>query len=145
MPRRAPLPCEKSVSTFYCPSLSQTSTVGKVSSVKLFHKLSKSTASRKPTKTSSLQARNYQTTSAVSNFCCERLSASMARSLRLELYLYTAVDSALVGVCGQPYLAIKLRSAGQYSESHARKKKKKSTLAGTELFGLHFMARQWRF
>ena len=26
-------------------------------------------------------------------FCCERLSASMARSLRLELYLYTAVDS----------------------------------------------------
>ena len=32
--------CEKSVSTFYCPSLSQTSTVGKVS-VKLFHKLSK--------------------------------------------------------------------------------------------------------
>ena len=63
MPRRAPLPCEKSVSTFYCPSLSQTSTVGKVSSVKLFHKLSKNTASRKPTKTSSLQARNYQTTS----------------------------------------------------------------------------------
>ena len=58
--------CEKSVSTFYCPSLSQTSTVGKVSSVKLFHKLSKNTASRKPTKTSSLQARNYQTTSAVS-------------------------------------------------------------------------------
>ena len=58
--------CEKSVSTFYCPSLSQTSTVGKVFSVKLFHKLSKSTASRKPTKTSSLQARNYQTTSAVS-------------------------------------------------------------------------------
>ena len=66
MPRRAPLPCEKSVSTFHCPSLSQTSTVGKVSSVKLFHKLSKNTASRKPTKTSSLQARNYQTTSAVS-------------------------------------------------------------------------------
>ena len=58
--------CEKSVSTFYCPSLSQTSTVGKVFSVKLFHKLSKSTASRKPTKTSSLQAENYQTTSAVS-------------------------------------------------------------------------------
>ena len=29
-------------------------------------------------------------------FCCERLSASMARSLRLELYLYTAVDSPLV-------------------------------------------------
>ena len=66
MPRRAPLPCEKSVSTFYCPSLSQTSTVGKVSSVKPFHKLSKNTASRKPTKTNSLQARNYQTTSAVS-------------------------------------------------------------------------------
>ena len=65
MPRRAPLPCEKSVSTFYCPSLSQTSPVGKVS-VKLFHKLSKNTASRKPTKTSSLQAKNYQTTSAVS-------------------------------------------------------------------------------
>ena len=64
--RGAPSECEKSVSTFYCPSLSQTSTVGKVSSVKLFHKLSKSTASRKPTKTSSLQARNYQTTSAVS-------------------------------------------------------------------------------
>ena len=57
--------CEKSVSTFYCPSLSQTSPVGKVS-VKLFHKLSKNTASRKPTKTSSLQAKNYQTTSAVS-------------------------------------------------------------------------------
>ena len=28
-------------------------------------------------------------------FCCERLSASMARWLRLELYLYTAVDSRL--------------------------------------------------
>ena len=66
MPRRAPLPCEKSVSTFYCPSLSQTSTVGKVFSVKLFHKLSKNTASRKPTKTSSLQAEHNQTTSAVS-------------------------------------------------------------------------------
>ena len=26
-------------------------------------------------------------------FFCERLSASMARSLRFELYLYTAVDS----------------------------------------------------
>ena len=26
-------------------------------------------------------------------FCCERLSASMARSLHFELYLYTAVDS----------------------------------------------------
>ena len=65
-PKFTPFFCEKSVSTFYCPSLSQTSTVGKVSSVKLFHKLSKNTASRKPTKTSSLQARNYQTTSAVS-------------------------------------------------------------------------------
>ena len=31
-------------------------------------------------------------------FCCERLSASMARSLRLELYLYTAVDS-VCSVC----------------------------------------------
>ena len=47
--------CEKSVSTFYCPSLSQTSTVGKVS-VKLFHKLSKTQLPENLPKTSSLQA-----------------------------------------------------------------------------------------
>ena len=62
----APPRDRRNPSFFFCPSLSQTSAVGKVSSVKLFHKLSKNTASRKPTKTSSLQARNYQTTSAVS-------------------------------------------------------------------------------
>ena len=118
--------------------------------MKLFHKLSKNTASRKPTKTSSLQAKNYQTTSAVSKtlpgfqnskqnskstnkvkstsailyfwinsvhgnkkhlkpkysctlfqvsfhqrsfFCCERLSASMARSLHLRFSLCTTSGS----------------------------------------------------
>ena len=62
--------CEKSVSTFCCPSLSQTSTVGKVFSVKLFHKLSKNTASRnlprkvlfklKTTKLLQLSAKHFQ-------------------------------------------------------------------------------------